>query len=541
MAIPLHKILSTYVKPKPSSTTARKLIVMKNRTCYRNIVSQLRKLGIKPVRTVQSAHAVCCHIESSHDLEPLANHPMVARIEHDHKVRAHGAQEDQVPFVNALLSQSIAPRAVIHAAPRKTRRLKKKIAPGRRKAIFAKRQPISWNLLRIKAPNVWGRSKGGGIRVAILDTGIAKNPDLRIAGGYNAINRKLPPTDRNGHGTHVAGIAAALDNAKGIVGVGPRIKLYAVKVLDRNGEGYVSNIIEGLDWCIRNNMQIVNMSFGFQGDNELFHQMIKKAHDKGIVLIASAGNSGSNQPQLDAPAKYNETIAVAASTIDNRIAEFSSRGSDVDVTAPGVNILSTYLNGGYKRLSGTSMAAPHVTGCVALLLRLKHSLRPAAVKSLLQSTAQPLPGFTPNDEGSGLVNVYKAAASITGNFVRAAEQTAGSDTSEKGISEPIQSPLQQTENYSDRWTKLSHLADRLWGENSSSMNPPAHPLFVPYMEGGARMPGVIDNRPDFTTGTHASRNRSRSLRSERTEVTEDQVQTSTRQRRSKRSQRASNE
>lgn len=545
MATSLNKILSTCVKPSQSDTTTRKMIVMKNRTCYRSMVHHLRKLGIKPVKSVQSAYTVCCHVENSYDLTPLSNHPMVARIEHDHKVRAHGKEGKLEQIADAIASQAIASRAVIHAKTRKIRRLKKKNSTSRPKPVTARRQPVSWNLLRVEAPNVWSRSRGRGIRVAILDSGIAKNPDLRVAGGFNAINRKLPATDLNGHGTHVAGIAAALDNPRGIVGVGPRIKLYAVKALNRKGEGYLSDIIEGLDWCIHNNMQVVNMSFGFQGDSELFHQMIKKAYNKGIVLVASAGNSGTTQPQLDVPAKYNETIAVAASTIDNQIADFSSRGSGVDIAAPGVNILSTYLNGGLKRLSGTSMASPHVAGCVALLLRLKPTLRPAAIKSLLQSTARPLSGYTPNDEGSGLVNVYKAATSIVGIFGHKAEQAVGREAPESTASAPVISPVQQSAGDTDKSTRLTEpIPDHRFGNGSTAYSP-AKAATMPYAgAGGAQGPGATENmhNRDFTTGTHASRTKNRSSLSERpSKPDDDQAKTAIQHRRKKRPLRASNE
>ncbi len=275
-------------------------------------------------------------------------------------------------------------------------------------------QVVPWGVNRIGAPIAWSITTGLTVKVAILDTGIQlTHPDLQdnIKGNVNIIIPTKSGNDDNGHGTHVAGIVAAINNDIGVVGVGPKIYLYAVKVLGKNGSGWLSDIITGLDWCINNKIQVTNMSFGSSGDNQSFHDAIIKAYQAGIVLVAAAGNNGQTGGAIDYPGKYPETIAVSAVDQNNQIAYFSSYGPEIALAAPGVNILSTYNNGYYKTLSGTSMAAPHVTGTAALVLTTavgSYDLNgngkwdPAEVKNKLETTAENL-GLPSYDQGAGLV------------------------------------------------------------------------------------------------------------------------------------------
>jgi subtilisin family serine protease len=138
----------------------------------------------------------------------------------------------------------------------------------------------------------------------------------------------------NGHGTHVAGTIAGLRNRFGVVGAAPKAKLYAVQAFDSNGEAFTSDIIQGIDWCIRNRMQVINMSFGLTQFSASLQEMIRKAHRSGIVMVASCGNSGKSKGVIDYPARFPETIAVAASTENNKIADFSSRGAGISLAAP---------------------------------------------------------------------------------------------------------------------------------------------------------------------------------------------------------------
>jgi subtilisin family serine protease len=277
-------------------------------------------------------------------------------------------------------------------------------------------QTITWNIDRVDAEISWAISTGDPVKVGVIDTGIdLKHPDLQanIKGGYNAINPLKSPNDDNGHGTHVAGIIAALNNSIGVVGVGPNIDLYAIKVLNASGSGYLSDVIEGLDWAVANGMQVVNMSLGTSQDVQSFHDAIVRAYNAGVTIVAAAGNSGG---AVSYPAAYTEVIAVSATDQNNQIASFSSRGPEVDLAAPGVNIYSTYKGQNYATLSGTSMAAPHVTGAAALIidtkkcdLNLDGVCTPSEVQQRLEQTAIDLgdPGKDPL-YGSGLVNVYRA-------------------------------------------------------------------------------------------------------------------------------------
>lgn len=275
-------------------------------------------------------------------------------------------------------------------------------------------EELPWGINRINADAAWLSTTGLTVRVAILDTGIdLDHPDLQnnIKGNVNTINPLKNGNDDNGHGTHVAGTVAAVDNNIGVIGAGPEIYLYAVKVLGKNGSGWLSDIIEGLDWCINNKMQVINMSLGASSDNQSFHDAIIKAYQAGIVLVAAAGNSGASGGAISYPAKYLETIAVSAIDQYDRLAYFSSYGPEIDLAAPGVNIKSTYNNGYYKTLNGTSMAAPHVSAAAALVLTKPVGAYdqdsdgvwdPLEVQNKLEATAENL-GLSSNEQGAGLV------------------------------------------------------------------------------------------------------------------------------------------
>ncbi len=287
---------------------------------------------------------------------------------------------------------------------------------------YALGQTTPWGVAKINATQVWNTNKGTGIKVAILDTGIQYNhPDLKanIKGGVNFAGRvrdgNTNPkywTDKNGHGTHVAGIVAAADNDIGVVGVAPEAHLYAVKVLNDAGYGYYSDIVQGIEWSIENEMQIISMSLGGTSDSQALHEACDKAKDKGIVLVAAAGNSGDGDPKTDNvlyPAKYDSVIAVAATDSSDNVPSWSSDGKALDVAAPGVGIYSTYKGSSYATMSGTSMAAPHVTGTVALML--KAGVPPKDIQSKLQNTTWDImsPGIDVFS-GHGRIDAARAAS-----------------------------------------------------------------------------------------------------------------------------------
>lgn len=365
---------------RSKAKSVRHMIIMHNSHCYHHCLHQLQALGVKPEKKVAGAHAIVCRFPAKANMKALKAHSMVKRVEKDIRVRLHVLPEDRE---KARIS---APCASINT-----------------------KQIIPWGVSRIGANKVWKQYKGGTIRVAILDTGISPHPDLRISGVHNTVGGD-PSYDQFGHGTHVAGTVSGLNNAFGVIGVAPRARLYNVKAFGANGTAFTSDIVEGLDWCIRNKIKVINMSFGMSEDSATVKELIQRAYKRGIVLIASAGNSGPNTTQVDFPARLPQVIAVAASTEAGGIADFSNRGSGLTVAAPGDSVCSTYLDKTYNRLSGTSMAAPHVTGTVALLLSKNRRLSNIRIRELLTSTAKPLSGYSRNAQGAGLIQANAAVA-----------------------------------------------------------------------------------------------------------------------------------
>ncbi len=261
-----------------------------------------------------------------------------------------------------------------------------------------------WGIQRIEAPGVWETTSAEGIRIGIVDTGVDyTHPDLstRFVGGIDNVNEDTDPFDDNGHGTHVAGIIASEINNVGIIGAAPKANILALKALGSDGTGYISDLVEAVDWAIQNNIQILNFSLGTTYNSSLLASKLNQASDQGIILVAAAGNT--NQGALLYPAAYDNVISVAASDNNDQFASFSSIGAEI--TAPGVSITSTIPGGGYASWSGTSMAAPHVTATTALMLANKQT----NIRSQLHETALDL-GPTGVDSyfGYGLVHTKPA-------------------------------------------------------------------------------------------------------------------------------------
>lgn len=274
----------------------------------------------------------------------------------------------------------------------------------------------------IQAPKVWEKTKGKGVTIAILDTGCdLTHPDLRerIICGRNFTRDdkgiKEVYRDYNGHGTHVAGTMAATINQKGVVGVAPEANLLIVKVLDRNGSGQYEWIINGINYAIEKKVDIISMSLGGPEDVPELHEAIQKAVENNILVVCAAGNEGDGQDTTDEfgyPGSYNEVISVGAINLERHISDFTNSNNEVDLVAPGENILSTYLKGKYAKLSGTSMATPHVSGALALLKALtfesfeRELTEPELYAQLIKRTV-PL-GNSPKIEGNGMVYLTTA-------------------------------------------------------------------------------------------------------------------------------------
>lgn len=203
----------------------------------------------------------------------------------------------------------------------------------------------------------------------------------RIVGGYNFTwdNKGDYKNffDNCGHGTHVAGIIAASENGSGIIGVAPEAGLLILKAVSGNGVGEINHLIKAIDYAVSwrgtggERVNIISMSMGTPEDVPMLHEVIKKAVNANILVVSSAGNEGDGKlatSEIQYPAYYKEVVAVGAVDANGSLAPFSSTNNEVDILAPGVKILSTFLKGTYAELSGTSMAAPHVSGAAALLI-----------------------------------------------------------------------------------------------------------------------------------------------------------------------------
>ena len=253
-----------------------------------------------------------------------------------------------------------------------------------------------------------GDARGGGVRVAVLDSGIdLDHPDLRVAGDVSFVDGAADGDDDNGHGTMVAGIIAALDNGVGVTGIAPDAELYAVKVLDSTGHGTGTRIVDAIDWAIDNEMQVIVMSFGsVQSLPRSIRQALDRASRAGIVLVAGAGNTG-DRGVIYAPASHYAVIAVGAADGRGGRADFSATGADLELLAPGAGIVSTYRGGGYATGSGTSLAAPYVAGMAARLIAAGAG-DGDAVRDILRETARDL-GVPGRDALTGYGLVVAAA------------------------------------------------------------------------------------------------------------------------------------
>jgi len=300
-----------------------------------------------------------------------------------------------------------------------------------------------WGVTQIGAYTVHQSGiTGQDVKVAILDSGIDyTHPDLAsvYAGGYDFVNGDTDPMDDHGHGTHVAGTIAAASDGSGIIGVAPGVEVYALKVLDENGNGYYSNIIMALEWATGGStlpgsikVDITNNSYGSSIDPGIFVELAfwLTYYQDGVLNVAAAGNSGNPAGIGDNviyPAAYDSVVAVAATDQNNNRASFSSTGPAVELAAPGKGIYSTYPGGGYAIGDGTSMASPHVAGAAALVMESPETIARDAnsdgtnetngdgiwtaeeVRLLLQATAEDL-GTSGRDSqyGYGLVDVDEA-------------------------------------------------------------------------------------------------------------------------------------
>ncbi|MBU2634997.1 S8 family serine peptidase [Patescibacteria group bacterium] len=296
----------------------------------------------------------------------------------------------------------------------------------------------------INMESAWDISQGSGVTVAVIDTGIAyenysqdwrnryyRAPDLAdtcFTPGYDFVNNDSHPNDDNSHGTHVAGtVAQSTNNSKGVAGVAFKSCLMPVKVLDRNGSGSYADVIDGIYYAVDNGAKVINLSLGGSADSQALKEAVAYTYNKGVIVIAAAGNDGSNI--IAYPAAYDEyVIAVGATRYDETLAYYSNFGLSLDLVAPGGD-LNVDQNGdgygdgvlqntfnpntrntrdfGYWFFQGTSMAAPHVAGTAALVIANGNATTPDEIRAALETTAEDL-GTTGWDAtyGWGLVDAF---------------------------------------------------------------------------------------------------------------------------------------
>lgn len=231
--------------------------------------------------------------------------------------------------------------------------------------IMSFSQTIDWGLVKLDIPKLHSQGyTGKGVKIGIIDSGCDINhKDLKIA-SHRDFTGSGTAEDSTGHGTHVAGIIAAQGNSYGVIGVAPDAEIHIYKALDGQ-KGSIKSVTSAISAAINDGMDIINMSLGATQGTKTLENLCKKAKDRGIVIVVASGNSGAEQKFY--PASYDECIAVGAIDESMRVAYFTSYGEQLDVVGPGARILSTHLNNGYAVLSGTSMASPFISGCLALM------------------------------------------------------------------------------------------------------------------------------------------------------------------------------
>jgi subtilisin family serine protease len=231
-------------------------------------------------------------------------------------------------------------------------------------------ETIDWGLATYGVPQQWKRSRGAGVKVAVLDSGVeADHPDLAgaVLERRDFTEHGGLAEDRLGHGTHVAGVIAARDNGGGVVGVAPECSLLIGKVLGDDGSGDAARVAAGIDWACEAGAELISMSLGSPDPDEQLRAALQRALERGVYVACAAGNDGRRN-SVNYPARWGCGVTVGAVDRQGRVAPFSSMGPEVDVCAPGTDVLSTYLRHGYAKLSGTSMATPFVAGVIALWL-----------------------------------------------------------------------------------------------------------------------------------------------------------------------------
>lgn len=400
----MPRYLVTYADASIDSSGAREVLSRALAVPVRIVTSDelMRQLGQTPQGTPTVLHLEGVNVSvaelSEAEAARIARDPAIASVEPDFEVRALGERcFDRAEA--AIETGDYGPDAQYAGAP-----------------------PAPWNIEMVRAREVWPRTTGIGIRVGVIDTGIDPNHEyVSVYGGASFVPGVASWHDDEGHGTHVAGIMVGRQQL-GWFGVACDAQVYALKVLNANGTGQASWVLQGLDWAVRNRMDVVNLSLGSDvpSANTPYSQPFETAGARlianGCFIAAAAGNAG-NSPNhwVGQPARCPSYMAVGS--VDNQRvrSSFSSYGStlgelsSVEIMAPGSRIRSAALGGGHVTMSGTSMASPHVGGAAALLKQQHPNWSPTQVRDRLKQSALDLgpPGLD-DEYGRGLLDCYKA-------------------------------------------------------------------------------------------------------------------------------------
>jgi subtilisin len=232
-------------------------------------------------------------------------------------------------------------------------------------------QRADWSHDNLDIPEAWKTATGKGVTVAILDTGIDQNHnDLKgqVVAARDFTSSRFGPSDAQGHGTHCAGIVAATNDENGLVGVAPDCKLINAKVLSDQGTGTDNGIANGIRWAVQAGADVLSLSLGSSAESPTIKAAIQDAIQAGKIVVAAAGNSGPNNNTIGYPGGTEGVVCVGATDQRDTVANFSSRGTQLTIVAPGVQIDSTIPGNRYALMSGTSMATPIVAGAAALFV-----------------------------------------------------------------------------------------------------------------------------------------------------------------------------
>ncbi|MFA6584789.1 MAG: S8 family serine peptidase [Elusimicrobiaceae bacterium] len=268
--------------------------------------------------------------------------------------------------------------------------------------MFGYADALPWGVMTVNAPAAWQKGyMGQGVKIAIIDSGItSSNADLsnRLLESFSFTASAQSPTE---HGTQVSGVLAASLNNTGVVGVAPACSLYNIQTVGDDGIVRLSNLVEAIDKAIELDAKLINLSLNLKKESLALKYAIYKAYEKGILSICAAGNGGEDT--LSYPARYPFVVSVAAMTIRQKPARFSNRGEGLSFIAPGADILTTGPKWNYVVCSGTSFAAPHVTGLAAIAIN-AGAQTPKTIMEKLKQAAHKLPGVEDAYQGFGLIN-----------------------------------------------------------------------------------------------------------------------------------------